>query len=229
MQTGRGTHSGVFSGIVLMLLGVLFLLSNFGLLPHFAGGLVVAGVFAAVGVAFLVGFAANPRSWGLLIPAFTLMGLAGLIALGSVAPDLAEAWGGSLFLASVGLGFLAIFPFQRGQWWPIIPAGSTFTLAAVAALGTHGWYGDRVAAVLFFGLAATFFLVFLVGEAAGWGGGGADAGRPPVARTRWALIPAGTMAVMGFIGVIGFGRFFGVFWPVLLIVAGLAVLLGRRR
>lgn len=225
MATGRGTHSGLFFGFILILLGVVFLLGNFGLLPHFEATLIVGAAFALGGLAFIGGFLFNHRSWGLLIPAFTMMGLGTLIGLDSIAPGAQELWGGSIFLGSIGLAFLAILPFQHGQWWPLIPAGSLFTLAGVAALGTHGLSGDFVAAVLFLGLAATFVLVFLYGEGASLTPAGAKAG---IAPTRWAVIPTACLLGMSLIAFIGFGRFFNVFWPVALILAGLAVLFGRR-
>ncbi len=226
MVSGRGTHSSLFFGFVLIVLGAVFLLGNFGYLPHLRATMIVGAAFALGGLAFIFGFITNSRSWGLLIPGFTLLGLGTLIGLDSIAPGAQQLWGGSIFLGSIGLAFLAVLPFQHGQWWPLIPAGSLFTLATVAALGTHRLGGDYAAAVFFLGLAATFVLVFFYGEAARLTPAGAKAGLAP---TRWAVIPAACLVGLSFISFIGWSRFFNVFWPVALILAGLAILLGGRR
>ncbi|MGE5602393.1 MAG: hypothetical protein ACM30E_05055 [Nitrososphaerales archaeon] len=205
----RDNRTGAFAvGALLVALGVLFLLQNFGVFATVVN-LVWLVLFAAGGLAFLYVFAANQQQWWAVIPGFVLLGLAVLIGFG----DRLGNWGPALFLGSIGLAFWVIFVVRREFWWPIIPAGTLTTLAFVAVLADR-IDGMAVGGVLFLGLAATFGLVYLL------------TGRET--RQRWALIPAGILAILGVLLVLSLGGLINYIWALALIAAGV-FLLSRAR
>jgi hypothetical protein len=161
-------------------------------------------IFGAAGVTFLFVFASNRQQWWAVIPGFTLLGLAVLIAFG----DTLGAWGGGLFLGSIGLSFWVIYAVRRDYWWALIPAGVLSTLALIAVLA-ESVDGMIVGGILFLGLAATFTLVYLLtGEA----------------RQKWALIPAGILGAMGALLVLSLGGIVNYVWALALIVVGVYLL-----
>ena len=110
----KNTKGYIVLGIVLIALGVLALLQNLGvlrprrsLLPYISiesgdviGTLLISLLFAGVGLVFLVVFVVNVyRNWWAVIPGFTLIGLAALIAFGD---RMGEA-GAGMFLGAIGL------------------------------------------------------------------------------------------------------------------------------
>ena len=101
MKSSRG-YIGL--GILLVVLGLLFLLQNFDLFNiNVLGDLIWGVLFGAAGLVFLWVFASNLEgNWWAVIPGFTLLGLAGLVAFGDF---LGEA-GAALFLGAIGLSFL---------------------------------------------------------------------------------------------------------------------------
>ena len=111
-------------------------------------------------------------------------------------------------LARSGLSFLLVYLQKREFWWAVIPSGTLFTLALVAALAEIGIVpGEITGGVFFLGLAATFGLVYMLPT--------------PEGRMRWALIPAGILAAMGLLVVFAFSHMAQYFWPAALIVTGL--------
>ncbi len=191
-------------GALLVALGVLFLLQNFGVFTSIAN-LVWLVLFAGGGLAFLYVFAVNQEQWWAVIPGFVLLGLAVLIGLG----DKLDSWGPALFLGSIGLAFWVIFIVRRAFWWAIIPAGTLSTLAVVAVLADR-IDGMAVGGVLFLGLAATFGLVYILTGHEG--------------RQRWALIPAGILGVLGVLLTLSLGGLINYVWALALIGGGIYLL-----
>lgn len=198
-------ESSIVLGMVLIGVGVLFLLQNMGVIGAIAG-LVWAVFFAAGGGAFLLTFATAPARWWALIPGFTLLGLGALVALGELAPPLGEAWGGGLFLGGIGLGFCAVYLTGRERWWALIPGGVLLTLALVASLSA-AMPGRDLGWLFFLGLGLTFGIVAVVPT--------------PRGRMSWALFPSGVLLAMALLGMAFTGEAVGIFWPVVMIVAGL--------
>lgn len=191
-------------GALLVALGILFLLQNFGIFGGVAN-LFWLVLFGGGGLAFLCVFAMNQQQWWAVIPGFVLLGLAVLIGFG----DKLGSWGPALFLGSIGLAFWVIFVVRREFWWAIIPAGTLSTLALVAVLADH-LPGEVVGGVLFLGMAATFGLVYvLTGHES---------------RQRWALIPAGILGVLGVLLTLSMGGLINYVWALALIGAGLFLL-----
>lgn len=207
--------SRLIAGLFLIFAGLLFLLQNLRII-HLGGlgELFVASLFGLGALAFLALFVANRDQWWSLIPAGALFGIAGLIALGRLAPALASAFGGSFFLGSLSLGFWLIYATHRRHWWAIIPGGVLITLAAVAGAGR--FMGGNLGGVLFFlGLSATFGALYLLP---------ADK-----AQTRWALIPAAICLGLALVVLASLTAIAGVIWPLALILLGLYLLIRSRR
>ena len=212
MEPGAKHNSGrTIWGILLVAAGALLLLQNFEILRG-ATELLWGAAFAAAGIVFLATFASNRSHWWPLIPGCSLLGIGALIAISTVAPDAGGRWGGSFFLLMVALPFWFIFANQPQRWWPVIPGGTLVTLALVAALSPSS--GELGGAIFFFGLAATFGLLYLLPS--------------PGRRAGWALIPALVLLVLGLL-VLGSSFAFSYLWPVVLIVAGLWLVYRTRR
>lgn len=199
MKSGRA-YLGV--GALLIVLGLLFLLQNFGVF----GGLenvIWLVLFGAGGLAFLWVFFSNQEHWWAIIPGFTLLGLALLIGFG----ERLGAWGGALFLGAIGLSFWVIYLLHREHWWAIIPGGALVTLALVAGLSdVMPDEGMAIGGILFLGFALTFLLVYLAPT--------------PQGRMKWALIPAGILGVMGVLMMLSLGGLVNYVVPLALILAG---------
>lgn len=202
----EGQRARAFAGGMLVLLGILFLLDSLGV---FALGAAIIGIiFAGGGLAFFYVYLTRRDQWWAVIPGFALIGIGILIIVGELAPGLANL-GGALFLGLLGLAFLVIFITKPDFWWAVIPAGTLGTLALVTLVGDVG-DGELGGAVFFLGLAVTFAVLALLPL--------------PQGRLRWALIPAGVLAIMGLLlgaGAIGLTAYI---WPLILIAGGLALL-----
>ena len=198
-------ETSMIVGLLMIGAGVLFLLTNLGVL-----GVLSAVLWSLVciccGGVFLSSYINNRAHWWAAIPGCTLLGLGTLIGLDQVLPDGTGSWGGALFLGAISLGFWAVYLRTPARWWAIIPGGTLLTLAIIAGVSDR-WLGADLGWLFFLGLALTFGLVY------------AD----PAAKRRraWALYPAATLAVMAGLVVSSFGNAFDIFWPIALILAGL--------
>lgn len=199
----------VILGIVLVLLGALALLQNFGQV-RFEGtiwGVVFGLIFAGAGAGFMVSFFQNRlTNWWAAIPGLTLLGLGVMIVLGALnfQPDELLA---TIFLGSIGASFWLVYFTDRTRWWAIIPGGVLVSVAAMILVESSGAWP---VVILFGGMAATFALVALL----------TLPGEKP--RT-WAWYPAGVMAVLAVIMGITSGPLPGIIFPILLIAAGLVM------
>jgi hypothetical protein len=213
----QGSKRYIILGIVLIVLGALALLQNLGIfnifdvLPYISidagdilGTVLISLLFAGVGMIFLVAFVANVyQNWWAVIPGFTLMGLAALIAFGN---RLGEA-GAGMFLGAIGLSFLVIYLVRREFWWAIIPAGVLLTLAVMIPVLSSPVGATMLGpAILFFGLALTFLLVYLLPS--------------EEERRVWALYPAGVLAVIGALLLLSLGNLINYLGAFALIVGG---------
>jgi len=201
----KRNDTNVALGLVLLAVGVVLLAQNFGLFSMWVNT-VWTLLFIATGIGFLAAFAITPANWWALIPGFVLLSLGVLTGLGDWAPQLAERWGGSIFLGGISLSFWAIYLARRAFWWPIIPAGVLLTLAVVAgldpiALGTFSGF------VFFMGLALTFGLVYLAPPAPG--------------QRRWAIFPAAGALLVGMLTIAALPSMINLLWPIAIIIGGL--------
>jgi hypothetical protein len=133
-------------------------------------------VLLAIAIPFYVGFAYNPKTWGLLIPAWVLT----VLAITTLVTGLVEgSLIGALFLFAVAAPFLAVYLLNRARWWALIPAWVMFVLGTIALLSDHV-DGNLIGALFLYAVALPFLVVYLMDRA-----------------RRWALIPAAALAVVG--------------------------------
>ena len=201
-------------GPLLIGLGVLLLARQ--LLPIDLSDLVVGALLVVGGLFFLGAYGRDPANWVLLIPGIALCVLGLGRAIGSVAPRLGQAIGGSFFMVGLGLAFLVAYAADRAaRWWAVIPAGA---LLGIGAGNLVQGFGGSGGGWLFVGLGLAFLWL------------AARAERP------WAIWPAGILLLLGLNemrGLLGFGwpRAFaplpGLLWPVALIALGAWLLLTR--
>jgi hypothetical protein len=200
--------SDLLIGGVIVAVGVIILLQNLGVFGA-ARDLIWTTLFTAGGLAFIGAVAQNPARWWALIPGAALLSLGVLIGVSAFAPALA-AWGGTIFLGGLGLGFLGVYLLRRDLWWALIPGGVLMTLGVVAGVGER--FADSLGgAIFFFGLALTFGLVALLPS------------DEPASR-RWAFIPAGVLFVLALITLMNVPVLMNIIGPALLILFGLALL-----
>ena len=163
-------------GSLLILLGVALAVEQFIGLSAWAwvAMLAVAGL-----VAFGV-YLTDRSQWALLLPAYVMWAVAGLVALITlnVLRDDAIA---TYVLAAIALPFLVVFLRDRAQWWALIPAYVLLAVGVIVGLLGLGVLTDLlVPAYVMFAIAIPFFGVY-ARNTQQW----------------WALIPGGILAVIG--------------------------------
>lgn len=175
MKSQTGKQSLVW-GSFLILLGAALLLEVYTDLSAWVwvAILTLAG-FIAFGV-----YLTDRSDWGLLIPAYVMWAIAGLVALTEVGV-LKDEFVATYVLTVIALPFLATFLRRRSQWWALIPAYVLLAIGVMIPLIEWEILSDLlVPAYIMFVIAIPFFGVY--------------------ARNRklwWALIPGGVMAVTG--------------------------------
>ena len=198
----KRSNIGIFLGVGLILLGVLFLIEKAGFLhgvANFFWGL----IFLAGAAYFIRVYTKDARSrWWAIIPGMALLGMAG----GALLPESLKFWDSALFLGPIGLAFWIIYLTDRARWWAIIPAGVLSTLSVISVLDQVS--GLSTGGFFFLGLALTFLLVALLPGAG--------------SKNQWAFIPAGILFVLGlFLGLgaqtTGLTMYL---WPTILILIG---------
>ena len=207
----RSKQMSLVWGVLLVVVGLLFLAQNLGL-----GGLLWSGLWAFMfgdgGLAFLYVFATDYRErWWAVIPGFALLAIGGLIGMEILFPRLGDLIGGSFFLGMLGLSFLIVYVVHREHWWAVIPAGVLLTLSVVAGVDQLDIRWIDSGAIFFFGLGATFVIVSVLPT--------------PQGPMRWALIPAGVMVILGSIVAAQGASLTRYLFPLALIVGGAYLLI----
>lgn len=201
----RRVEASVILGLLLIAAGVVFLLQTLGIVE--AAAAYFWGIaFGVAGLVFVYVFLTGPSTrWWAIIPGLTLLGLGAIILLDQIAPQVGKNWSGGIFLGAIALAFWVIYFLNRENWWAIIPGGILLTLAFVAVIGSIS--GIDAGWVFFLGLGLTFVAVaYLPGAKA---------------HTKWALIPAIVLLVIGIVLAAASAEVLGYVWPVVLIVLGL--------
>jgi hypothetical protein len=199
-------------GIILISAGIIFLMESLGFL--FIGSIWPV-FFGIAGVLFMLTFIRDTHHWWAVIPGLTLIGLAIMILMNNLAPQLAGNFNGSIFLGCIGLSFLTVFLVSRGhRWWAMIPGGVLLTLAAVTAISPF-LSGDVESVVFMFGLALTFAVLFVLPL--------------PGQRLRWALYPAVILAIIGVLTLAAATHLAAYIWPIVFIGLGLYLILKNMR
>src|SRR3989337_2814382 len=183
-------------GGLLVVAGVVALIN--AITGYNLGGIVWALLLGLSGLAFVFVMASHKSNWWAAIPGFTLLGIAALVGLESLAPNVTGQYGGALVLGGIGLRFLVVYLLNRSFWWAIIPMGVMFSLVALILLDP---YLSEPAILFFLGLAATFGVLALLPI---------DNGK----RTIWPVYPAGGLLLVALIVGIGASDWAGYIMPV---------------
>jgi hypothetical protein len=143
---GRHRDGSWVGGAILIGIGLAFLAGQ--LIPH-AGDYIVV----AIGLTFLAAFLVT-REYGFLVPGGIVTGVGTGIVFASNLPGVE---GGSLFMLSLGFGFIAIwviglvFRVRENHPWPLIPGLILGGIGAASLAGTRyseiGRYGWPIALI----------------------------------------------------------------------------------
>jgi hypothetical protein len=207
MQEKIETRNAALWGILLICGGIFFLLQNMGWFGGF-GDLLWTGLFGIGGLFFVYLFLSHrAEQWWAAIPGFTLLGLAAVTFLDNFGPAFVQPLTGSVFLGSIGLGFVMVYLANPRMWWAIIPGGVMLTLAVVAGLDELHWLGIDSGGIFFLGLGLTFLVLGLLSQHSH-------------ERLTWAFIPATVLIVMGILIGTNWIVFMNTLWPLALIGVG---------
>jgi len=206
-----------FWSLILLSSGILLLLFEFDLLTPYTPLLqyVLAGLFVFAAILFFGAFARSPAEWWRVIPGWTLLALAVILLLGTLAVD--QRWLGATVFGGLALAFAHVYVTDRiGRWWALIPGGFLLVIGLVIGLSVWIEQIEWLALLLFGGLGAVFFLIFLLHR-----------------RHWWAVLPGGVLFAFAALAAArsddGAVTPLLRWWPLLLIVAGLMVAVRAQR
>ena len=168
----------------LIVFGLLLLLFNFDLFSDFepVAQLVLAAILATGGCGFLLGYFASDGDWARLIPAWTLLALAAMVASSTIDAIGATAIAAMLFLG-LAIAFANIYLLKRSErWWAIIPGGFMAVIGIVIWLSNSIAKAETLATILFVGMGSVFFLLYAIGDKR---------------RHWWALVPGSVLVIFG--------------------------------
>ena len=137
-------------------------------------------MLAAAGLGAFGIYLTDRSDWGLLIPAYVLWAIAGLVTLIEL-NILRDESIATYVLAAIALPFLVVFLRNRDQWWALIPAYVLLAVGVMVGLLGLGMLTDLlVPAYVMFAIAIPFIAVYAL-----------------TPKEWWALIPGGIMAIIG--------------------------------
>ncbi|MBI3159393.1 MAG: hypothetical protein HYZ26_07330 [Chloroflexi bacterium] len=167
----------------------------------------------SIAVPFWVARFARRENWWAVIPA-------GVLTVIGAIPVLTTLRGGDelvpvVMMYGLALVFVVVYLQNRGQWWPIIPAGSLAAVGTVILLAESrlpgNWEGQLIGAALFGLMALTFGLLYWLH-------------RP---ETGWARYPAIVLAILAAVTLVA-GPAAQYVFPLLMIGIGAWLLIRRR-
>ena len=214
----RRPNNSLLWGVILLVVGLGFLLWNLGVFAKFQATAqwVLVGFFALLGLGFFVSYLMSREQWWKVIPAFTLLSIAGIIYLAG--RNFNEIWVALVFFLGLALAFAFIYVTDRQtRWWALLPFGSMTAMALVVMLGLTGMPAKLLGAILFAVMGLVFFLIYALAKDRKQFG--------------WALVPTASLWIMALVALSSQvaeanpALVDGVpFWPVLLILGGVILL-----
>ena len=197
--------------VFLLFAGAFLLLNNLNVFREFGDG-IWGGLFAVVGLGFLIWFLIDRQRTWRAIAGFPLLTIGVLLLLDWRGINLG-VWQAALVMFGVALGFWTVLLSGDDTWWALIPAG-VLTLMGVligfqARLSEAAWL-----ALFFLGLGVVFGLLYLL--------------RLGQQDTAWAGVPAAAFLLIGVVTLVGASNVTGLiaqWWPILLLVAGVIMLI----
>lgn len=198
--------------VALTLGGIALLLFNLEVFSAYEPVIqyVLAAILAAGSVAFFGSYLSRRQNWWRLIPAWTLLALAGMVYLSAQTLD--QRLTAALLFVGQALAFAHIYLLDRSErWWAVIPGGFMLVVGGVIALSSRTEDPETLGTLLFVGMGGVFFLLYLLGERR---------------RLWWALIPGAVLVLFG-IFVFSLARTSESvllrWWPLLLILLGIGL------
>jgi hypothetical protein len=175
MQSQTKRQALVWGGL-LILFGVMTLVSN---LTDLSAWIWVI-VLALAGLAVFGVYLTDRSDLTLLIPAYVLWAVAGLVTLGT-SNVLGDEFIATYILAAIVLPFLVVFLRDRAQWWALIPAYVLLAVGLMVGLIAAGVLTELlIPAYVMFAVAIPFLVVFALNP-----------------KQWWPLIPGGITAIIG--------------------------------
>lgn len=184
--------------ILLATAGIAYLVIN----DMMRDSIIATVVLVLIALPFLAVFLLNRANWWALIPGWVLLTIGVMVFLleeNLLTDNLVPMY----VLSSIGLPFLVVYLMNRANWWALIPAYSLLAVGTMVTLIVYEVLLDfAIPAYIMFAIAIPFLFVFLVNRS-----------------QRWALIPGGILAALGFGFFTGtdLGRYV---IPAVLVVAG---------
>jgi len=171
----QSMRQGIVWGGLLILLGAVLLVEAFTDLTAWMWIIILA----AAGLGAFGVYLTDRSEWALLIPAYVLWAIAGLVTLIEL-NILRDESIATYVLAAIALPFLVVF-LRKREWWALIPAYVLLAVGVMVGLLGLGVLTDLlVPAYVMFAIAIPFFVVY-VRNTKQW----------------WALIPGGILAIIG--------------------------------
>ena len=172
----RSKSQGLVWGGLLIFFGAMMLVELFTDLSAW----VWFAVLALIGVGILALYLKDRSERGLLITAYVILVIAGLVALINLGVLRDESVAAYVLIA-IALPFVLVYAQDRSNWRRLIPAYVLVAVALMVALIGGGVLDDLlIPAYVMFAICIPFFVVYL-----------RDRTR------RWPLIPGGIMAIIG--------------------------------
>jgi hypothetical protein len=172
----QARKQGIVWGGLLIFFGVMALVETYTDLTAW----VWVAILAAAGLVVFGVYLTDRSQWGLLIPAYVLWAVAGLITLVTL-NVLRDESVATYVLAAIALPFLVAFLRDRSRWGLLIPAYVLLAVGVMIGLIGQGVLSDLlIPAYVLFAIAIPFFVVYA---------------RDP--KQWWPLIPGGILAVIG--------------------------------
>lgn len=192
-------------GSLLIVFGMLVLLDRF---VNFTGWVWVA-ILMVVGVGVFIIYASDRSKKALLIPVYILWVIAIFISL-LLLDILQDAFVATFVLTAVAIPFLIAFLQDRSKWGFLIPAYVLLAVGFMIPLLEQGiLYEGLIPAYVMFAISIPFLAAFLKNH-----------------KNRWALIPGGILAVIGFAFIVAEAAVEYIL-PAILILTGVGVLLSQ--
>ena len=214
----RRPSNSLLWGVILLVVGLGFLLWNLGVFSQFqtTAQWVLVGLFALVGLGFFIDYLMHREQWWKVIPAFTLLSVAGIIFL--AARNLNEVWVALVLFLGLALAFAFIYVTDRqARWWALLPFGALGAVTLVVLLGMQSVPVTLLGAILFAIMGLVFFLIYALSK--------------DRKQFSWALVPTASLWIMALVALASHlgqsnpSLSDGVsFWPIALIIGGVILL-----
>jgi hypothetical protein len=198
MESKSGKSAMIWGGLLIILGGVLLVETLVGL-----SAWVWVAALGLSGLGVLGIYLTDTTQRWMLIPAYVLLAITGLVALIQV-NFLQDEFIATYVLTIIAIPFLVVYLRDRQQWWALIPA---YVLVAIGVM--VGLIGERVLddllipAYVMLAIALPFFVVYVLNT-----------------KQWWALIPGGITGLMGVSFLLAEGTFKYVIPAIIILIGG---------